>query len=58
MKVLPLLLLTFGNLYWLTAFLGMLDNQHGGSTNAYTSAEHTNFYFDINADCLEDALDR
>ncbi|OAY69616.1 Zinc-metallopeptidase, peroxisomal, partial [Ananas comosus] len=57
-EVLPLLLLTLGNLYWLTAFLGMLDNQHGGSTNAYTSAEHTNFYFDINADCLDDALDR
>ncbi|XP_020092240.1 insulin-degrading enzyme-like 1, peroxisomal isoform X3 [Ananas comosus] len=32
--------------------------EHGGSTNAYTSAEHTNFYFDINADCLDDALDR
>ncbi|XP_060185604.1 insulin-degrading enzyme-like 1, peroxisomal isoform X2 [Lycium barbarum] len=32
--------------------------QHGGSTNAYTSSEHTNFYFDINADCFEEALDR
>ncbi|KMZ64568.1 putative Insulin-degrading enzyme [Zostera marina] len=32
--------------------------EHGGSTNAYTSSEHTNYYFDINADCLEEALDR
>jgi insulysin len=32
--------------------------QHGGSTNAYTTSEHTNFYFDVNNDCLDDALDR
>ncbi|KAJ0982675.1 hypothetical protein J5N97_010930 [Dioscorea zingiberensis] len=32
--------------------------EHGGSTNAYTSSEHTNFYFDINSDSLEEALDR
>ncbi|XP_049354537.1 insulin-degrading enzyme-like 1, peroxisomal [Solanum verrucosum] len=32
--------------------------QHGGSTNAFTSSERTNFYFDINADCFEEALDR
>jgi insulysin len=32
--------------------------EHGGSTNAFTSSESTNFYFDINADCLEEALDR
>ncbi|XP_058072919.1 insulin-degrading enzyme-like 1, peroxisomal isoform X2 [Magnolia sinica] len=31
---------------------------HGGSTNAFTSSEHTNFYFDINTDCFEEALDR
>ncbi|XP_075101530.1 insulin-degrading enzyme-like 1, peroxisomal [Nicotiana tabacum] len=32
--------------------------QHGGSTNAFTSSENTNFHFDINADCFEEALDR
>lgn len=32
--------------------------EHGGSTNAFTSSEHTNFYFDINTDCFEEALDR
>ncbi|XP_047064855.1 insulin-degrading enzyme-like 1, peroxisomal [Lolium rigidum] len=32
--------------------------EHGGSTNAYTTSEHTNFYFDVNNDCLDDALDR
>ncbi|TMX00209.1 hypothetical protein EJD97_001196 [Solanum chilense] len=32
--------------------------QHGGSTNAFTSSERTNFYFDINTDCFEEALDR
>ncbi|XP_020678090.1 insulin-degrading enzyme-like 1, peroxisomal [Dendrobium catenatum] len=32
--------------------------EHGGSTNAFTTAEHTNFYFDINTDCLEEGLDR
>eukprot|EP00268_Persea_americana_P025603 TRINITY_DN2493_c0_g1_i10.p1 TRINITY_DN2493_c0_g1~~TRINITY_DN2493_c0_g1_i10.p1 ORF type:complete len:968 (-),score=137.62 TRINITY_DN2493_c0_g1_i10:400-3303(-) len=32
--------------------------EHGGSTNAFTSSEHTNFYFDINSDCFEEALDR
>ncbi|KAJ4782768.1 Insulinase (Peptidase family M16) family protein [Rhynchospora pubera] len=32
--------------------------EHGGSTNAFTSSENTNFYFDVNADCLEEALDR
>ncbi len=31
---------------------------HGGSHNAYTSAEHTNYYFDIDASYLEPALDR
>ncbi|WP_051234845.1 insulinase family protein [Marinimicrobium agarilyticum] len=31
---------------------------HGGSHNAYTSAEHTNYYFDIGAAYLEPALDR
>lgn len=32
--------------------------EHGGSTNAFTSSEHTNYYFDVNTDCFEEALDR
>lgn len=32
--------------------------EHGGSTNAFTSSEHTNYYFDINPDSFEEALDR
>ncbi|XP_073115982.1 insulin-degrading enzyme-like 1, peroxisomal [Elaeis guineensis] len=32
--------------------------EHGGSANAFTSSEHTNFYFDVNVDCFEEALDR
>ncbi|MCL7036080.1 hypothetical protein MKW94_027516 [Papaver nudicaule] len=32
--------------------------EHGGSTNAYTSSEHTNYYFDVNTDSFEEALDR
>ncbi len=32
--------------------------EHGGSHNAYTSFEHTNYFFDIQAPYLEDALDR
>ena len=31
---------------------------HGGSHNAYTSYEHTNYFFTINHDSLEPALDR
>ncbi len=31
---------------------------HGGSHNAYTSFEHTNYFFDIDADYLEPTLDR
>ncbi len=31
---------------------------HGGSNNAYTSFDHTNYYFSIDADFLEPALDR
>lgn len=30
----------------------------GGTTNAYTSNESTNFHFDVNCEWLEDALDR
>ncbi|XP_022743488.1 insulin-degrading enzyme-like 1, peroxisomal isoform X2 [Durio zibethinus] len=32
--------------------------EHGGSTNAFTGSEQTNYYFDVNTDCFEDALDR
>ncbi|KAJ4824099.1 Insulin-degrading enzyme-like 1, peroxisomal [Turnera subulata] len=32
--------------------------EHGGSTNAFTASEHTNYYFDVNCDCFEEALDR
>ena len=32
--------------------------QHGGSHNAYTSFEHTNYFFDIQAGYLPGALDR
>lgn len=31
---------------------------HGGQDNAYTSYDHTNYFFDIDADHLEPALDR
>jgi secreted Zn-dependent insulinase-like peptidase len=33
-------------------------NEHGGSHNASTSLEHTNYFFSIDAAYLEDALDR
>lgn len=32
--------------------------EHGGNRNAYTSFEHTNYFFDINAPHLPEALDR
>ncbi|KAM0952032.1 putative insulysin [Dioscorea sansibarensis] len=32
--------------------------EHGGSENAYTASEHTNFFFDVNADYLDEALDQ
>lgn len=32
--------------------------QHGGRSNAYTSSEDTNYQFDVNAEFLEEALDR
>lgn len=32
--------------------------EHGGKTNAFTSAESTNFHFDVNWDALPEALDR
>ncbi|XP_041369113.1 insulin-degrading enzyme-like [Gigantopelta aegis] len=33
-------------------------NEHSGSSNAFTSSEHTNFFFDITPDDLPGALDR
>jgi len=33
-------------------------NQHGGSNNAWTGTEHTNFFFTINSDVFADSLDR
>ena len=32
--------------------------EHGGSRNAYTSFEHTNYFFDVDAPHLDGALDR
>ncbi|MEP5567052.1 MAG: insulinase family protein [Halioglobus sp.] len=32
--------------------------EHGGNRNAFTSLEHTNYFFDINAPYLPEALDR
>ena len=34
------------------------DAQRGGRRNAYTASEHTNYYFDVNSDGFEEALDR
>lgn len=33
-------------------------SEHAGSSNAFTSAEHTNYYFDVGPDHLAGALDR
>lgn len=33
-------------------------SDHGGGHNAYTSLDNTNYFFDVNADYLEEALDR
>ncbi|KAF3442699.1 hypothetical protein FNV43_RR16616 [Rhamnella rubrinervis] len=32
--------------------------EHGGSTNAFTSGDNTNYHFDVNCDGFEEALDR
>jgi insulysin len=37
---------------------GDFINEHGGQSNAFTAAEDTNYYFEINANKLEGALDR
>ena len=39
-------------------FMDELQSENGGSTNAYTSSESTNYHFDINQEHLEGALDR
>lgn len=33
-------------------------SKHGGSSNAYTDLEHTNYYLDVSSEHLEGALDR
>lgn len=33
-------------------------SENGGSSNAFTGGEHTNFFFDIKHECLNEALDR
>ncbi|QCD97433.1 insulin-degrading enzyme-like 1, peroxisomal [Vigna unguiculata] len=33
-------------------------SEHGGSTNAFTASEHTNYFFEVNTDGFEEALDR
>ena len=33
-------------------------SEHGGSSNAYTGPEHTNYHFDVSPLDLADALDR
>ncbi|XP_014680687.1 PREDICTED: insulin-degrading enzyme-like [Priapulus caudatus] len=33
-------------------------SEHGGSSNAYTSSEHTNYYFDVSPEHLRGAVDR
>jgi len=33
-------------------------SENGGASNAFTSGEHTNFYFDVKHECLHETLDR
>jgi insulysin len=33
-------------------------SEHGGGCNAYTSADHTNYFFDVVPEHLAGALDR
>lgn len=33
-------------------------SKHGGSSNAYTGSQNTNYFFEVNADHLQGALDR
>tara|TARA_B100000315_G_scaffold259906_3_gene318003 strand:+ start:5304 stop:8222 length:2919 start_codon:yes stop_codon:yes gene_type:complete len=37
---------------------GQYISTHGGSDNAYTASDHTNYFFNIEPDFLEPALDR
>jgi len=39
-------------------FLNQFLSENGGKSNAFTSAEHTNFYFDVAPEHLVPALDR
>ena len=32
--------------------------RHGGSSNAYTSGDHTNYFFDVQPEAFDEALDR
>ena len=34
------------------------SQEHGGSSNAFTAAEHTNYYFDVSPEALEPTLER
>lgn len=53
----------FNNLLTFVIFMSLLIclqflNQHGGSSNAFTSNEHTNYFFDVAPEHLGGALDR
>ncbi|XP_041865501.1 insulin-degrading enzyme-like [Melanotaenia boesemani] len=37
---------------------GQFLSEHGGSSNAFTSGEHTNYFFDVSHEHLQEALDR
>jgi insulysin len=37
---------------------GQFISQHGGSTNAYTAGDHTNYFFDVQPAYFDGALDR
>lgn len=36
----------------------VVQSEHGGHTNAFTASEDTNYFFEVNHDHLEPALDR
>ncbi len=44
----------YGCLFMFVQYL----SQHGGTDNAFTSREHTNYFFDVAPDHLAGALDR
>ena len=45
------------NIYWIHHTFQFL-NEHGGMSNAYTSSENTNYFFDVRSENLDGALDR